>query len=247
MGSSVSISGPPSTLKCLESKKPFRDISVKLPITAAYHAPHLPIPNSEDLLQCAGIQGDRPIRENVTLISTSSGDQYGSRSLHAVLGHIVRDILQNPIIWKESLRKVKHDLQNQSVRILGIGPTNLTKALFEQLVQMGIAVREAHQPAEKADYSAHEESNSIAVVGTAGRFPGGHNLDEFWETINKGRDMHTKVSIYLYDSEPRAHTGLVDPARSLQRRYALRCIWQSKKQHHHSLWLFSDPSWVFRY
>lgn len=211
MGSSVSISGPPSTPKCLESKKPFRDISVKLPIAAAYHAPHLPIPNSDDLLQCAGIQGDRPIRENVTLISTSSGDQYGSRSLHAVLGHIVKDILQNPIMWKESLRKAKHDLQSQSVRVLGVEPTNLTKALFQQLAQMGIAVREDHQPAQKAGHSEHEYSGSVAVVGMAGRFPGGDNLEEFWETIEKGRDMHTKVSICPYDSESRAHTGLTDP------------------------------------
>ena len=212
MDSSVSISGPPSTLKCLESEKTFSGTSVKLPITAAYHAPHLPIPNSDDLLQCAGIQGDRPIRENVTFISTSSGEQYDSGLLNDVLGHIIRDIFQNQIIWKESFRKVKDDLQHQSVRVLGIGPTNLTKALFQQLVQMGIAVKEDQQPTEKAGHSAHEDFGSVAVVGMAGRFPGGHNLEEFWETIDKGRDMHTKVNINPCDSESRAHTGLTDPA-----------------------------------
>lgn len=76
-------------------------------------------------------------------------------------------------MWKESLRKAKHDLQSQSVRVLGVEPTNLTKALFQQLAQMGIAVREDHQPAQKAGHSEHEYSGSVAVVGMAGRFPGG--------------------------------------------------------------------------
>ena len=212
MNSSVSIRGPPSTLQCLQSKKIFREISVKLPINAAYHAPHLAIPNLDDLLQCAEIQGDRPIRRNVTLISTSSGDKYDSRSLHDVLEHIVGEIFQNPIIWTESLRKVKDDLRQRSVRVLGIGSTNLTKALFQQLVQMGIAVKKDLQSAEEAGHSAHEDSRYVAVVGMAGRFPGGDNLEEFWETIDKGRDMHTKVSNCLFDSEYRPHTGLPDTA-----------------------------------
>ena len=201
-----------STLQCLQSKKIFREISVKLPINAAYHAPHLAIPNLDDLLQCAEVQGDRPIRKNVTLISTSSGDKYDSRSLHDVLEHIVGEIFQNPIIWTESLRKVKDDLRQRSVRVLGIGSTNLTKALFQQLVQMGIAVKKDLQSAEEAGHSAHEDSRYVAVVGMAGRFPGGDNLEEFWETIDKGRDMHTKVSNCLFDSEYRPHTGLPDTA-----------------------------------
>lgn len=171
-----------------------------IPINAAYHASHLPVPYSNDLLQCAEIP-DRPIRENVTVLSTSSGDQYRSGSLHDILEHIVRDILQNPIMWKQSLRKVKDDLQSQSVRLLGIGPTSLTKVLLKQLAQLGISPREDHQPAEEAFHPSHEESNSVAVVGMAGRFPGGYNLHEFWETISKGRDVHTKVSICLLNGK----------------------------------------------
>lgn len=132
-------------------------------------------------------------QKNVTLTSTSSGDKYDSRSLHGVLEHIIGDIFHNSIIWTESLRKVKDDLRQSSVRVLGIG-SNLTEALFQQLVQMEIAVKEDLQSAEEAGHSAHEGSRSVAIVGRAGRFPGGHNLEEFWETIHKGCDMHTKVS-----------------------------------------------------
>lgn len=35
---------------------------------------------------------------------------------------------------------------------------------------------------------------SIAVVGMAGRFPGAQSVDELWEVLIEGRDLHQMVS-----------------------------------------------------
>lgn len=37
------------------------------------------------------------------------------------------------------------------------------------------------------------QSEAIAVVGMSGRFPGGQDLEEFWDTLATGKDMHRSV------------------------------------------------------
>lgn len=165
---------------------------MRLPITAAYHASHLPIPDLEDIFRCAEVP-DLPIRENVTLVSTSSGSVHDAPSLHDVLDYVHEDIFQNPISWNRSLRTLKDCLQEETVIVSAVGPTNLARAVCRALIQNGIDVIEAQSPTKDKEYSVHNKLDDVAIVGMAGRFSGGQDLDKFWENICEGRDTHTKV------------------------------------------------------
>lgn len=37
---------------------------------------------------------------------------------------------------------------------------------------------------------APSTQSKIAIVGMSGRFPGGANLDAFWDSLEKGLDLH---------------------------------------------------------
>lgn len=165
---------------------------MRLPITAAYHASHLPELDLDNMLQCAEVP-DLPIRKKVNLVSTSSGDLYDARSLHKALKYVLQDIFHNPILWNKSLQTVKSLVREETVNVSAVGPTNLTKGLCRALTQDGVDVKEAHQYIEETECPNRNKSNDVAVIGMAGRFPGGEDLDQFWETISKGRDTHTKV------------------------------------------------------
>jgi phthiocerol/phenolphthiocerol synthesis type-I polyketide synthase E len=49
-------------------------------------------------------------------------------------------------------------------------------------------------PAATASSPAGSSSGHIAVIGMAGRFPGAHNLDEFWQNLLAGKDSITRVT-----------------------------------------------------
>ena len=144
------------------------------------------------MLRCAEVP-DLPIREEVTLISTSSGDQYDVRSLHQILGYVLEDIFRLPISWNKSLQTVKRFVQKETVIVSAVGPTNLTKALCRGLTQDGVDVIETHQYIEETEFSFRNKPDDVAIIGIAGRFPEGEDLGQFWETISKGCDTHTKV------------------------------------------------------
>ena len=40
-----------------------------------------------------------------------------------------------------------------------------------------------------------ETDDAIAIVGMSGRFPGADSVDELWQVLSKGIDMHKEVKI----------------------------------------------------
>lgn len=170
---------------------------MRLPITAAYHASHLPNLELDNMVRCAEVP-DLPIREKMTWISTSAGDLHDAQTLHKLLEYALQDVFHNPISWNESLQTIKNLVREESVSVSAVGPTNLTKGFCRALTRDGIDVKEAHQYIETG-CSIRNKSNDVVVIGMAGRFPGGKNLDQFWKTISKGRDTHTKVEDSIWD------------------------------------------------
>ncbi len=56
-----------------------------------------------------------------------------------------------------------------------------------------------------------EERHDIAIVSAAGRFPGAHDLEEFWDVLKSGRDCITEIPPGRFDY--RRHYD-ADPARN---------------------------------
>ena len=195
--SSATISGPPSTLSHLFSSSPtFSKVSkVRLPITAAFHARHLKKPDTNQIIAPEKLQ-DNLIKPNVHVISTSSGSPFAADSLISLLREAVDSIFQNPLYWNKVLQGVVSGVGNVSeVTIIALGPTNVLKSLRRAFDNASVRVLD-HNPAfSSPKQNLRSGSGDVAIVGMSCRTPGAETLEEFWDVLERGRDMCTKVSL----------------------------------------------------
>ena len=83
-----------------------------------------------------------------------------------------------------------------------MGPTTLGSSLIPALralegIKLSLEDEISWAFGKRIPPSRNIEKNesSIAIVGMAGRFPEAENLDEFWNLIENGMDVHRKVNI----------------------------------------------------
>ena len=148
----------------------------------------------------------------MNLVSTTSGELYDTRSLHQALGCIFKDIFQNPISWSKPLQSVREFVRGETVIVSAVGPTNLSNALCRGLAQDGIYAFEAHETIKETKSSISNNSDDVAIIGMAGRFPGGEDLDQLRETISNG--CHTHIKVEKFPSSVR-NSELTQTTRSL--------------------------------
>jgi hypothetical protein len=193
-GTSVTISGPPSTLALLRAAEPFtQPAKAELLIAAAYHAPHLDMnPSTADLLTSSNIP-DLPLRKNAKLISSHSGLPYEASSMHGLLAAVFEDILQRRLCWRNIFDGLGSALKNTDVALTVIEPTVMADQLSRGLTSAGAHVTEQHK--ERCLRSPDiDRADAVAAVGMACRFPGADTVDEFWDILDQGRDLHRTVS-----------------------------------------------------
>ncbi|KAL8701306.1 MAG: hypothetical protein Q9201_004977 [Fulgogasparrea decipioides] len=199
--SSTTLSGPPSTLSNLfSSSSAFSKVSkVKLPIPAAFHAPHLRNPDTNRILAPSSAHG-KGLKPNVYVRSTSSGSPFAADSLRSLLREAVNDIFQNPLCWNRVLQKVVTDVGNTSeVTITGLGPTNSFKSLRRAFDNAGIRVLDSGPAVLPSYQNSRSGSGDVAIIGMSCRTPGAETLEEFWDVLERGRDMCIKVPESRFD------------------------------------------------
>ena len=194
---SVTVSGPPSTLKLFfeTSSCVLHARKNPLPLTAAYHASHLGVCNVDEIIGTSSIL-ERHLVPNVFISSTSSGEVLAkNRTMREALYEALTEILQLPIDWSLIIQNLTSFSKEMDVTLSVIGPASaigsVERALRPTLVSnmAGIALSDEgfhlfeHRPA----------SESIAIVGVSGRFPKGESLDELWQVLENGLDLHKEV------------------------------------------------------
>ena len=81
--------------------------------------------------------------------------------------------------------------------------------------------QEQEQPAAATDaVSAGPATDTIAIIGISGRFPGARTPDELWQVLAEGRDLVDEIPAQRYDW--REHYG--DPRENPAKT---RCIWMA--------------------
>ncbi|KAF3481110.1 polyketide synthase [Arthroderma uncinatum] len=88
-------------------------------------------------------------------------------------------------------------ISQQQVKLVAIGPSSGMKSFCRDLTAKGVELVES--PMEPRGSSYLDVPESIAVVGMAGRFPGAETLEELWETIRLGKDLHKPVPADRFD------------------------------------------------
>lgn len=198
--SSTTISGPPSVLALFtSSSETLSNVpKVSLRIAAAFHAIHLRKPDVERIIGTSPLLVGKTLKMNARIISTSSGVRFAADTLSALLPLVVDDILQNPLYWTKTLQSLITSLGKAAdVALTAFGPTNVTKSLRRTLESSGIELTET-KDIETPSVCGHVvgESDDIAIIGMSCRLPGSDNLEEFWDVLEQGRDLHTTVTAH---------------------------------------------------
>ncbi|KAL2056771.1 hypothetical protein ABVK25_003166 [Lepraria finkii] len=201
--STATISGPPSTLASLFSfsgplKKARR---VKLPITAAFHAPHLGTPDIERIIAPLSNSHEHYLRKDVAILSTRSGEPIAARTLGEALQHIVLDILQEPLSWLKVVQNILSNLAGQNVVLTSIGPVRAADGLRQKLTSAGINILESDGLEPLQALQPENRSSDIAIVGYAARLPESETLEDVWKILEDGRDVHKKIPRDRFDVE----------------------------------------------
>jgi naphtho-gamma-pyrone polyketide synthase len=191
---SASISGPPSIIaSLLEQETELASyVSKKLGINAAFHAEHLSLPDVTAILGTSACL-DEPLRPNCKIMSTSSGAVLQATTLRDALQTAAIDILRLPLRLDLVLNSLKAEAKDHQVHISSFGPCGFTKSVQQALTKDGVDVSVDEEVLPEGLPSTPSSDELIAVVGMAGRFPEGDTLDEFWDVIRSGRDVHKRV------------------------------------------------------
>ncbi|KAI1152845.1 polyketide synthase [Nemania diffusa] len=200
---STTISGPPEILDSLKSLDVFS--THRLNILGPYHCPHAY--SAADLGQVL----DLTLRgidclENEALIPLLSCVS-GSLTVQASFGPLLREMVTNALTKQIRIDRVANSLlemahTNQTTII----PVNTlaTRGLVDWVSQQGADARagltlqdlanERAEDSSRPDAApAPEDARKIAVIGFSGRFPEADDLDEFWDLLIKGQDVHKPI------------------------------------------------------
>ena len=204
-GKSVSIGGPPLTLKTLFSESDFFK-----------HARYVPIKKIQGTWHTDIIYGKEHVRRTVTeidqgqqmylpLFSPVTGQPFEPTSATALLERIMEEILTERVRWERAVDGVTHRLQQlspDSVQLVAIQPSHYVESLLDHwrseipramlssqdMISAVMSLPIGQSPARDA------KTSKIAVVGMSCRFPGGANdIETFWQLLMEGRDVHDHI------------------------------------------------------
>lgn len=141
----------------------------------------------------------------MVLISTSTGEQVPGRSLGEALRQIVRDVLCEPLRWSSVTDRISSKLNGQEAAIISVGPVRAANSLQREMTNVGVKVVESFEMQSLQVAQSRNSAGDIAIVGVAGRLPGGETFEEIWMNLKEGKDLHKKVSVRCYGYN-RSHT-----------------------------------------
>ncbi|KAJ5563591.1 hypothetical protein N7535_008755 [Penicillium sp. DV-2018c] len=197
----ITISGPPSTLKQLfaHSQKLSKAQKAPLPIYGAFHAGHLSLPDLCHIAAPASA-GSRELRSNMFTISPSMERIYSGRSVMDLLIQGLEDILQAPISHQNIINHVAMRLGNSPANLLTVGPKWGTTSICQGLTAERATLLEDQSSTQSPLECKAADKDDIAIIGMSGRFPGGPSLEEFWNTLAAGKQLHTQIPKSRFDT-----------------------------------------------
>ncbi|KAK8022126.1 polyketide synthase [Apiospora rasikravindrae] len=221
-GGSVSIGGPPKTLKALFSEsdgfKKTKNVAMKK-IQGMWHTDRV---YGTEHVGPVIPEFDSTRELHMPLISPVSGEPFQETAAGPLLEQIMEEILTERVRWDLIIDSVSRQLKQikpDSAQLVSIQPSHYNHNLVERwraelpnatvsdLALMPAALDLPLGTSPPKD----TKSSKIAVVGMACRFPGADSTDEFWERLMRGDDMHRPVPADRFDVETH-----VDPAGKKQ-------------------------------
>ncbi|KXG50019.1 Acyl transferase/acyl hydrolase/lysophospholipase [Penicillium griseofulvum] len=211
-GSSISIGGPPNTLKALFAEsdgfKKTTNVAMRK-IQGMWHTDR--VYGVEHLKQVLpDIEQAREL--HIPLISPVSGEPFQETAAGPLLEHIMEEILTETVRWDVVIDSVTNQLRHlmpKSAQLISILPSHYNRNLVErwQIELPTATVSDIAMAPAVLDLVLGKsppkdtKSSKIAVVGMACRFPGSDTTEEFWARLMQGQDMHRQVPPDRFDVE----------------------------------------------
>ena len=130
------------------------------------------------------------LRTDAVIISTSTGEQVPGRSLGEVLKQIVRDVLSESMRWSAVTQAVASKFRDQDAMLISVGPVRAANSLLREMANAGVKTIDSFEIQPLRQSQSRNTSGDIAIVGVAGRLPGGETLEEIWASLEEGKDLH---------------------------------------------------------
>lgn len=125
---------------------------------------------------------------------------YSASTTLELLEQVVLDILTNRLDLNLVLHECATSISGkvQDCCVIPIGPTegatSVVSALRMQIPgHVSLCSSETGQTQPGRRGPSNLRSSKIAIVGMSGRFPGASDVEEFWDVLQKGLDMHKEV------------------------------------------------------
>lgn len=208
---SVSIGGPPSTLKSLFSESDFFK-----------NTKNVPMRKVQGMWHTNKAYGPEHVKQIVDGISPNSqlcfpvfspvtGRPFEATDGASLLTEIMTEILTQSIRWDQTIDGVSAHLKLLSpdeAQLWSLQPSHYMTSVLERWSAELPATTLSHQtimPAVtgldlKQSPPRDAKSAKIAVVGMACRFPGGaDDTEKFWELLAQGRDVHAPIPADRFD------------------------------------------------
>ena len=133
------------------------------------------------------------LKSNAIIISTSTGEQVPGRSLGEALKQIVCDVLSETMRWSAVTQAMASKFRDQDAMLISIGPVRAANSLLREMANAGVKTVDSFEIQPLRQSQSRNTSGDIAIVGVAGRLPGGETLEEIWASLEEGKDLHKKA------------------------------------------------------
>jgi acyl transferase domain-containing protein len=198
------VSGSPNTLTQLVASEEFKGLkSKRLPIHGPLHAPHLfTEANIDEVMEGLGIDCGVERSQHITFLS-GTGTMIKGPDFSSLLKSAVSAIMAEPMRFVDLLDQLRVYILAMNPQSLEMIPicTTVNRLIYNTFKSTPLAslVAPPPPPTQQKLASAQQsppnpQTAKLAIIGMAGRFPGGANDTEaFWDLLYQGLDVHKSV------------------------------------------------------
>ena len=183
--------------------------SIRVPIYAPYHAPHLYSKSDLDaILESRPPNLLNSYSTKIPIFSSATGELIDATDFSSLLQVALREVLLQTLRWDivlEGCKSLSYSFETAHCTIVPIA-TNASQSLASVLrqnenltVEIDHSIVDAAKLSKTTSSTGRPEQSKIAIIGLSGRFPDAASPELFWDLLFKGLDVHKEVPADRFD------------------------------------------------